>query len=109
MFYYKALHLAQVEKNYEMLIGFFKESQQDYLEEIHDFVEEFEETKSLDFFQHNSNTEQIGVLESGTSTLRLWENFKVSCRDTEIENFIYIIDCIAGESIETFSGPEVGE
>ena len=50
MFYYKALHLAQVEKNYEMLIGFFKESQQDYLEEIHDFVEEFEETKSLDFF-----------------------------------------------------------
>lgn len=50
MFYYRALHLAQIEKNYEVLIEFFKESQRGYLGEIHDFVEEFEETKSLNFF-----------------------------------------------------------
>ena len=50
MFYYRALHLAQIEKNYEVLIEFFKESQRDYLEEIHDFVEELEETMPLDFF-----------------------------------------------------------
>lgn len=40
--YYHVLHAAQVEENYKGLEDFFRSCQKEYLEEIQDFIEDFE-------------------------------------------------------------------
>lgn len=46
--YYKALHSAQVKKDFSFLISFFKNSQQAYLKYVHDFIQDYtHELKSI--------------------------------------------------------------
>lgn len=41
MFYYKALHSAQADKKIEPLVSFFQKSQQEYLQNIKDYIEDY--------------------------------------------------------------------
>lgn len=47
MLYYKALHAAQTDKDYESLVRFFEQSQAEYLERIRDFIEEYVQSQDI--------------------------------------------------------------